>query len=229
MHHRSLFTIRSTASGQSHATAFISVPIYFQRLLKMVIAVHSFALAVLFLAEFGRSFAFTRTMCKTPIRSHIVKNDKGMTSMSPLRSSNDGSQERTFANYVIYKRNAAVGLKIIPPTFQLSGTKSRTVSREGGLFFEFALSAGPKEYDWTKKGTFLLSVAECGELLLFDVSRPTLEFFHDPNMGSANAGRRSFALLYRSITYQPCTKMCSYHTNRPDHKKTEIGVRRFVC
>jgi hypothetical protein len=48
---------------------------------------------------------------------------------------------------------------------------------------------GPREYDWSKKGVFLLAAAECGELLLLDKTVPGLEFFHDPNMGSATAGQ----------------------------------------
>lgn len=156
-----------------------------------MIAIRSVALVLLFLAEFRQSFSFTRTICRAPVKSSRVENSEGRFPTTRLQSSSDSSQERTFANYVIYKSKAAVSLKIIPPTFQSSGSKSRTVSREGGLFFEFALAAGPKEYDWSKKGTFLLSAAECGELLLFDANRPNLEFFHDPNMGAANAGKRS--------------------------------------
>jgi Whirly transcription factor len=148
----------------------------------------SVALVLLLLTEFSQSFSLTRSICRTSIRSNSVESSARRSSTTKRQSSSDSSQERTFANYVIYKSKAAVSLKVIPPTFQSSGTKSRTVSREGGLFFEFALSAGPKEYDWMKKGTFLLSAAECGELLLFDASRPNLEFFHDPNMGAANAG-----------------------------------------
>jgi Whirly transcription factor len=154
----------------------------------MMAAIRCVAIVLLLLAEVSRSFSLIRSICRTSIRSTRVENNERRSSTTTLQSSSDGSQERTFANYVIYKSKAAVSLKVIPPTFQSSGTKSRTVSREGGLFFEFALAAGPKEYDWTKKGTFLLSAAECGELLLFDASRPNLEFFHDPNMGAANAG-----------------------------------------
>ena len=109
-------------------------------------------------------------------------------STTSLLSSVEGGGERTYANYVIYKSKAAVAVKIIAPTFQVSG-RSRTVSREGGLLIEFANSSGPKEYDWTKKGTFLLAAAECGELLLLDQSKTGAEFFHDPNMGTPTAGQ----------------------------------------
>lgn len=96
--------------------------------------------------------------------------------------------ERAFASYVVYKSKAAVSIKIIPPTFIPAGANAKKLSREGGLFFEFALAAGPKEYDWGKKGTFLLSAAECGEMLLLAQGKPGMELFHDPNMGAANSG-----------------------------------------
>lgn len=161
----------------------------------MTIASCSIVLALIFFARFHHSFSFTQSICRIPIRSSRITICEGRSLTTKLQSSSDSNQERTFANYVIYKSKAAVSLKVIPPTFQASGTKSRTVSREGGLFFEFALSAGPKEYDWTKKGTFLLSAAECGELLLFGAGGPALEFFHDPNMGAANAGKSADLVL----------------------------------
>jgi hypothetical protein len=107
----------------------------------------------------------------------------------------DGGQEnaRTFASFVIYKSKAAVSIKVIPASFETIPSKfgghSRVVSREGGLFLEFASSSGPREYDWSKKGTFLLSATECGDLLMLDKTSTGLEFFHDPNMGAQNAGQ----------------------------------------
>jgi hypothetical protein len=57
-------------------------------------------------------------------------------------ASTDESADRTFASYVVYKSKAAVSLKMIPPTFQPVGTRSRTVSRDGGLLLEFAAASG---------------------------------------------------------------------------------------
>ena len=135
-----------------------------------------FALLVLLSIECGCGFSLSHT------------SNRKKYSTSQLYSSPDATSEKTFANYVIYKSKAAVALKVIPPTFQLTG-KSRTVLREGGLLFEFANCSGPKEYDWAKKGTFLLAAAECGELLLLDTGKQGLEFFHDPNMGGESAGQ----------------------------------------
>ena len=56
---------------------------------------------------------------------------------------------------------------------------------------EFAAVSGPREYDWTKKQTFLLDVIECGEALNLNYDNKNgIEFLHDPNMGdSAKAGQ----------------------------------------
>ena len=101
----------------------------------------------------------------------------------------DQRGERTFASYVIYKSKTAVSIKAFPATFEVVNNKARVVSREGGLFLEFANSSGPREYDWSRKGNFLMSATECGELLMMDASHKGLDFFHDPNMGSQTAGQ----------------------------------------
>ena len=70
-------------------------------------------------------------------------------------------RELVFSSYVIYKSKAAVAVKCISPTFTSKGTSGKSLSREGGLLFEFAASTGaPREYDWSKKVTFLLDVTE---------------------------------------------------------------------
>jgi hypothetical protein len=61
------------------------------------------------------------------------------------------------------------------------------------IFLTFRISSflglGPREYDWTKKGTFLVDPTECGDLLSLDTSRPSVEFIHDPNAGAEKAGQ----------------------------------------
>ena len=89
---------------------------------------------------------------------------------------------RTFASYVIYKGKGAASIKAIPPSFsQLQGSQSRIVDKQGGLLFELALATSPREYDWQKKGTFLLDPTECAELISMD-SKVGCEFYHDPNL-----------------------------------------------
>eukprot|EP00596_Hydrurales_sp_CCMP1899_P005934 CAMPEP_0119038074 /NCGR_PEP_ID=MMETSP1177-20130426/6776_1 /TAXON_ID=2985 /ORGANISM="Ochromonas sp, Strain CCMP1899" /LENGTH=214 /DNA_ID=CAMNT_0007000177 /DNA_START=84 /DNA_END=725 /DNA_ORIENTATION=- len=138
--------------------------------------------------QFGSGFLSSGILKSNQLNTKQTHNNDRMRQ---LYSSNE--IERTFASYIIYKSKAAVSLKIIPPTFQAVGSngKSRNVAREGGLLFEFANTMGPREYDWSKKGVFLMAAAECGELLLLDKTAPGpgLEFFHDPNMGGASAGQ----------------------------------------
>lgn len=82
-----------------------------------------------------------------------------------------------------------MGLKVIPPTFVKTSDKARSVSRSGVILLEFApVGAGPREYDWSRKASFSLSPTECGEILAMDQSKG-VEFFHDPNMGDAEAGK----------------------------------------
>lgn len=99
------------------------------------------------------------------------------------------SNERTFSSYVVYKGKAAMSLKVIPPTFTTTGAKARTVSRTGAILLEFApVGDSPREYDWSKKATFSLSPTECGEILAMEIAKG-VDFFHDPNMGEADAGK----------------------------------------
>jgi len=96
-----------------------------------------------------------------------------------------GMQRRpvTFASYVIYKGKGAASIKLIPPSFApvAGGSGSLIVDKQGGMLLELASATSPREYDWQKKGTFLLDVTECGELVSMD-PRVGCEFFHDPNL-----------------------------------------------
>lgn len=97
--------------------------------------------------------------------------------------------QRTYGSYNIYKGRAAVSVKPIAPTFKTLSKASRTVAREGALFFEFApIGNAPKVYDWTQKIAISLDVTECGALLAMDPA-VGLEFSHDPFMGSPEGGQ----------------------------------------
>jgi hypothetical protein len=52
----------------------------------------------------------------------------------------------------------------------------------------YCFSLGQREYDWTKKGTFLLDPTECGEIIALDPARGA-DFIHDPNVGMEKAGQ----------------------------------------
>ena len=115
-------------------------------------------------------------------------SSSGTMGVTGNKEDDESATGRTYASYVVYKTKAAVSVKVFPASFEMVN-KARVVSREGGLFLEFANSSGPRTYDWTKKGTFLVSTTECGELLMLDSSSKGLEFFHDPNMGTQSAGQ----------------------------------------
>lgn len=101
----------------------------------------------------------------------------------------DGDDVKTFASYSVYKGKAALCVKPIPPTFQNVSKTSRTISREGSIFLEFAPAGnGPREYNWAAKSIFSLDATECGALLIFDPSKGA-EFTHDPKMGTPEAGQ----------------------------------------
>lgn len=108
-------------------------------------------------------------------------------------------RELVFSSYVIYKSKAAVAVKCISPTFASKGTSGKSLSREGGLLFEFAASTGaPREYDWSKKVTFLLDVTECGTINYSSRNKYSCEFIHDPFMGQSNSGQ-----IIKKLTYTP--------------------------
>lgn len=109
----------------------------------------------------------------------------------------------TFASYVVYKGKGAVTLKAIAPSYTSLSNKARNVAREGGLLLEFALASGQREYNWAKKGTFLLDVNECGTLLyninqvqLGSKNNDAVEFLHDPNIGTPDAGKTNKKLRW---------------------------------
>jgi hypothetical protein len=91
-------------------------------------------------------------------------------------------ETRNYSSFSVYKGKAALNAKPIFPTFVMKGS-GKTVQKEGALLLEFApAGTNAREYDWSKKQYFSLSVVELGELIGLD--KNTLEFFHDPNKGS---------------------------------------------
>jgi hypothetical protein len=140
--------------------------------------------AILFAAGALRSFEAFAWMGGKALRSaHVVVRSKSDWSMSAT------VEGRRYAAYNIYKGKGALCLKIVSPTWtKVKDGQSYFVSKEGGLLFEFApATTTPKEYDWSKKATFLLDVTECGDLLT--KRKDGCEFIHDPGALSATAGQ----------------------------------------
>lgn len=115
-----------------------------------------------------------------------------------LRMTSDDQELRTYAGYNVYKGKGAINIKPIPPSFKING-KSQVVDRDGALLFEFApIGNGPREYDWTKKAGFSMSVGECGEMMRAK-DGVTTEFLHDPGAGSKLL---SFPALICNVLYR---------------------------
>jgi len=72
------------------------------------------------------------------------------------------------------------------------------VDKQGGLLFELATSTSPREYDWQKKGTFLLDPTECGELVVMERAVGA-EFFHDPNLSDQTRSGQ----ISKRMTWKP--------------------------
>jgi len=130
-----------------------------------------------------------------PVRGFVKSRGPGPLFAAPHDSNTDVAPI-TFASYVVYKGKGAVTVKAIAPTFATLSNKARNVGREGGLLLEFAQASGQREYNWAKRGTFLLDVNECGTLM-FNINQAqmgsgngdSVEFIHDPNIGTAEAGK----------------------------------------
>ena len=108
-------------------------------------------------------------------------------------SSSSSSSGRTFVDFSIYKSKSALSVKLVKPTFETDHQGRTIMKRSGGILLEFAPSIGTRKYDWTRKGSFMLSPIEAAELAnRLNPSRQSIaqkvEFFHDPGMGGSSQG-----------------------------------------
>ena len=120
-------------------------------------------------------------------------NNNNNNNNSNTYNNNNNNNSRTFVAFSIYKSKSALSVNVVKPRFE-SDNQGRTVMKKaGGILLEFAPGIGPRKYDWTKKGTFMLSPVEAAELAnRLNPSRATIaqkcEFFHDPGMGGSSQG-----------------------------------------
>lgn len=56
------------------------------------------------------------------------------------------------------------------------------------MLLQFAPAASIRQYDWSRKQVFSLSVTEVGTLMSLG-AKDSCEFFHDPNKGRSDEGR----------------------------------------
>ncbi|XP_010242376.1 PREDICTED: single-stranded DNA-binding protein WHY1, chloroplastic-like isoform X2 [Nelumbo nucifera] len=87
---------------------------------------------------------------------------------------------RVFVGHSIYKGKAALTVEPKSGAFKLS--------KEGFVLLQFAPAVGLRQYDWSRKQVFSLSVTEIGTLINLG-AKGSCEFFHDPFKGKSEEGK----------------------------------------
>ncbi|KAI3729138.1 hypothetical protein L6452_17788 [Arctium lappa] len=95
---------------------------------------------------------------------------------------------KVFIGHSIYKGKAALTVEPRPPEFAPLDSGAFKLTKEGFVLLQFAPSAGVRQYDWSRKQIFSLSVTEIGNLISLG-ARDSCEFFHDPFKGKSDEGR----------------------------------------
>ncbi|XP_023537082.1 single-stranded DNA-binding protein WHY1, chloroplastic-like [Cucurbita pepo subsp. pepo] len=95
---------------------------------------------------------------------------------------------RFFVGHSIYKGKAALSIEPRPPEFTPIDSGAFKVSRQGFVMLQLAPAAGVRQYDWSRKQVFSLSLTELGSLVSLG-PRESCEFFHDPYKGKSDEGK----------------------------------------
>ncbi|XXG42156.1 hypothetical protein AAC387_Pa01g2490 [Persea americana] len=95
---------------------------------------------------------------------------------------------RVYVGYSIYKGKAALTIDPRAPEFVPLDSGAFKLSREGYVLLQFAPAVGLRQYDWSRKQVFSLSVTEIGTLMSLG-AKDSCEFFHDPNKGKSEEGK----------------------------------------
>ncbi|XP_060214536.1 single-stranded DNA-binding protein WHY1, chloroplastic [Lycium barbarum] len=98
------------------------------------------------------------------------------------------SSPKVFVGYSIYKGKAALTIEPRSPEFAPINSGAFKLSREGMVMLQFAPAAGVRQYDWSRKQVFSLSVTEMGSIISLG-AKDSCEFFHDPNKGRSDEGK----------------------------------------
>ncbi|AQK80364.1 single-stranded DNA-binding protein WHY1, chloroplastic [Zea mays] len=104
------------------------------------------------------------------------------------RPPNGAQDGRVFTSYSIYKGKAALSFDPRPPLFVPLDSGAYKVAKEGFVLLQFAPAVATRQYDWTRKQVFSLSVWEIGTLLTLGPT-DSCEFFHDPFKGRSEEGK----------------------------------------
>ncbi|KAL1550990.1 Single-stranded DNA-binding protein why1, chloroplastic [Salvia divinorum] len=108
---------------------------------------------------------------------------------SPSQSQPAGQfPPRVYVGYSVYKGKAALTVEPRAPEFSPLDSGAFKLSKEGYVLLQFAPASGVRQYDWSRKQVFSLSVTEIGHIITLG-ARGSCEFFHDPNKGKSDEGR----------------------------------------
>ncbi|XVF43064.1 hypothetical protein PTKIN_Ptkin02bG0010800 [Pterospermum kingtungense] len=113
-------------------------------------------------------------------------NDSSSTPSPPPPSA--GLPPRFYVGHSIYKGKAALTVEPRAPEFVPLDSGAFKLSREGFVLLQFAPAAGVRQYDWSRKQVFSLSVTEIGTLISLG-ARESCDFFHDPFKGKSDEGK----------------------------------------
>ncbi|KAG9451871.1 hypothetical protein H6P81_004775 [Aristolochia fimbriata] len=95
---------------------------------------------------------------------------------------------KVFVGYSIYKGKAALTVEPKAPEFVPLDSGAYKLSKEGFVLLQFAPAAGVRQYDWSRKQVFSLSITEIGSIMGLG-AKDSCEFFHDPNKGRSEEGQ----------------------------------------
>ncbi|KAI9386904.1 hypothetical protein POPTR_010G092500v4 [Populus trichocarpa] len=98
------------------------------------------------------------------------------------------SPPKVFVGHSIYKGKAALTIEPRAPEFSPLESGAYKLVKEGFVLSQFAPASSARQYDWTRKQVFSLSVTEIGHLVSLG-ARDSCEFFHDPNKGRSEEGK----------------------------------------
>nr|VDD38285.1 unnamed protein product [Brassica oleracea] len=120
-------------------------------------------------------------------RVKLTVKSRYSDSSSPAYSpqNGEGSSPRFYVGHSIYKGKAALTIEPRAPEFVALESGAFKLSKEGFLLLQFAPAAGVRQYDWSRKQVFSLSVTEIGNLVSLG-PKESCEFFHDPNKGKGS-------------------------------------------
>ncbi|KAG0461495.1 hypothetical protein HPP92_021792 [Vanilla planifolia] len=139
-------------------------------------------------------FPQTLTLKRLHVSCHRSNyfEQQSVPSRSPEQMS-FASQSNGNHSYRVYgvlhlQGKAALSVEPRPPEFSLVDSGAFKVSKEGFVLLQLAPAVGTRQYDWSRKQIFSLSVGEIGILMGLG-AKDACEFFHDPFKGRSEEGK----------------------------------------